>query len=44
MQRMNSRLLKYDVEINCIPHNQLFLVDTLSRVFYFGEILNRKCV
>ncbi|GFX56279.1 retrovirus-related Pol polyprotein from transposon 297 [Trichonephila clavipes] len=37
MQRMISKLLKYDFEINYVPGNQMFLADTLSRAFPVGE-------
>ncbi|GFY00226.1 retrovirus-related Pol polyprotein from transposon 297 [Trichonephila clavipes] len=33
IQRMILRLLKYDIEINYVPGNQMFLAGTLSRAF-----------
>ncbi|GFS36678.1 transposon Tf2-6 polyprotein [Nephila pilipes] len=37
MQRMILKLLIYDFEINYVPGNQMFLADTLSRVFPVNE-------
>ncbi|GFT97221.1 transposon Tf2-6 polyprotein [Nephila pilipes] len=37
MQRMILKLLKYDLEINYVPGNRMFLADTLSRVFPVNE-------